>query len=363
MIDLYQYSIRIICGNQAPSGVYIASPAFPVYRYCWFRDGAFIAYSMDLAGCHKSARQFHEWASRTILNHKEKARRGIMKASQGRKLQEGDYLHARYTIEGEEAKEEWTNFQLDGLGSWLWSLAQHIDLTGEMSHQWEGAVQLIADYLAALWRQPCYDCWEEYGDRIHISTLAAIYGGLRSVAKVGLIKEMITICEEIRQFIPKNGVKDGHLIRYVGNPDIDSSLLSISTPYRLLRPDDKLMRATVAKIKKDLQGKGGGLHRYLKDTYYGGGQWILLTAWLGWYYAELGDFKGAKHLLTWVESQVDREGNFPEQVPQDLLTPDITKSGLIAGVLLPVLSFGLMLCTLFSLPLSIRVHKLMGIRG
>jgi len=339
MIDLYQHSIRVICDNQAPSGAYIASPAFPVYRYCWLRDGAFIAYSMDLAGCHESARRFHEWASRTILNHKEKAQRGIMKASQEKKLQEGDYLHARYTIEGEKANEEWGNFQLDGLGSWLWSLAQHIDLTGERSQQWEETAELAIRYLTALWRQPCYDYWEEYEGKIHISTLAAVYGGIKAITRIHPDREASKVCKEIHQFILKNGVKDGHLIKYMGSGAIDSSLLSISTPYRLLRPENKLMRTTVAKIEKDLQGKEGGLYRYLKDTYYGGGQWILLTAWLGWYYVELGNFKKAKHLLTWVEAQVDKEGNLPEQVPQDMLAPEyyekwVNRWGPIANPLL-----------------------------
>jgi hypothetical protein len=27
------------------------------------------------------------------------------------------------------------------------------------------------------------------------------------------------------------------------------------------------------------------VRRYLGDSYYGGGNWILLTAWLGWYRA------------------------------------------------------------------------------
>lgn len=339
MVNLYQRSIRVICDNQAPSGAYIASPAFPIYRYCWLRDGAFIAYSMDLAGCPESARRFHKWVSRVILNHKEKARRGIMKVSQGKKLQEGDYLHARYTIEGEEANEEWGNFQLDGLGSWLWSLAQHIDLTGERNQQWEEAVELAIRYLAALWQQPCYDCWEEYESKIHVSTLAAVYGGIKAITRIHPDRGASKVCKEIHQFILKNGVKDGYLTKYMGSCDVDSSLLSISTPYRLLRPDDKLMRATVAKIEKDLQGKEGGLYRHSKDTYYGGGQWILLTAWLGWYYAELGDFKRAKHLLTWVEAQMDKEENLPEQVPQDVLVPEcyekwVNRWGPIANPLL-----------------------------
>ena len=322
MVNLYQHSIRVICDNQAPSGAYIASPAFPVYRYCWLRDGAFIAYSMDLAGCHESARRFHKWVSRVIINHKEKAQRGIIKVSQGKSLQEGDYLHARYTIEGEEAEEKWGNFQLDGLGSWLWSLAQHIDLTGKMNQQWKEAEELAVKYLTTLWQQPCYDCWEEYGSKIHISTLAAVYGGIKAITRIYPGRGVTKVCQKIHQFILKNGVKGSYLTKYMGSRDVDSSLLSISTPYRLLRPEDKLMRATVVKIEKNLRSKGGGLHRYLKDTYYGGGQWTLLTAWLGWYYAELGDFKEARHLLAWVKAQADKEGNFSEQVPQDMLAPE-----------------------------------------
>jgi len=42
-----------------------------------------------------------------------------------------------------------------------------------------------------------------------------------------------------------------------------------------------------AKIEADLR-QGGGVHRYATDTYYGGGEWVLLTAWLGWYYTKIG---------------------------------------------------------------------------
>jgi len=28
------------------------------------------------------------------------------------------------------------------------------------------------------------------------------------------------------------------------------------------------------------------MHRYADDTYYGGGEWVLLATWLGWYYVE-----------------------------------------------------------------------------
>nr|MBI2904378.1 glycoside hydrolase [Chloroflexota bacterium] len=46
MTDLYRQSIEIILRNQTASGAYLASPNFPTYHYCWFRDGSFIAYAM-----------------------------------------------------------------------------------------------------------------------------------------------------------------------------------------------------------------------------------------------------------------------------------------------------------------------------
>ncbi|KPV52167.1 hypothetical protein SE17_17090, partial [Kouleothrix aurantiaca] len=49
-------SIALIRAHQSPNGAYVASPTFPTYHYCWFRDGTYIAYAMDLVGEHASAR-------------------------------------------------------------------------------------------------------------------------------------------------------------------------------------------------------------------------------------------------------------------------------------------------------------------
>ena len=77
----------------------------------------------------------------------------------------------------------------------------------------------------------------------------------------------------------------------------------------------------MARIEADL-ARGGGLHRYAADTYYGGGEWVLLTAWLGWYYAELGEAAKARAALRWVEAQADSHGQLPEQVPTNLIDLD-----------------------------------------
>ena len=82
--DLIQYSIDLIFDNQAPTGAYPASPSYATYQYGWLRDGAFIAYAMDLVGHHDSAHRFHLWAADAILRHQHKVDRletlGIAKA-------------------------------------------------------------------------------------------------------------------------------------------------------------------------------------------------------------------------------------------------------------------------------------------
>lgn len=322
MPKLYHRSVEIILDNQTPQGSYVASPNFPTYRYCWFRDGAYIAYSMNLAGEHDSARCFHSWSATTILRYAEKALRAIEKARQGLPLGE-DYLHTRYTLEGREANNEsWANFQLDGFGTWLWAVGQHLERSGDSPpSDWLEAGELVATYLSELWRYPCYDAWEEYPNGIHTHTLAAIYGGLVGFSRWGANIEYVKLAQRVREFILAEGIHSGHFIKFMGCDDVDASLIGLAIPYGVVPPGDLRMVATVAQIEEKLHVPNGGIHRYYTDTYYGGGEWILLAAWLGWYYVETGEISRALALFKWIEMQADHEGNLPEQVPGKLIAP------------------------------------------
>jgi GH15 family glucan-1,4-alpha-glucosidase len=59
----------------------------------------------------------------------------------------------------------------------------------------------------------------------------------------------------------------------------------------------------------------------LGDTYYGGGEWILLAGWLGWNYVENGQPGKALQLLEWIEEQAGNDGSLPEQISQHTLAP------------------------------------------
>jgi GH15 family glucan-1,4-alpha-glucosidase len=60
---------------------------------------------------------------------------------------------------------------------------------------------------------------------------------------------------------------------------------------------------------------------YADDSYYGGAAWVLLTAYLGWYYAKIGETARARTLLDWVAAQADDTGNLPEQITARLNHP------------------------------------------
>ena len=283
MADLRQHSIEVILKNQSPSGAYIACPNLADYAYCWFRDGTFIAYAMDVVGEHTSAGRFYDWGAKIINTRAEVVERALAKAARGEPLSAADYVHTRYTLDGQDGTDaNWPNFQLDGLGTWLWGLNEHLRSTGNttLPADWTRAADLVARYLAGLWRVPNYDCWEEFGEQVHLHTLACIYAGLSAPSRYVNQPQYAQVAGEIRTFVLEHGVVDSHYVKYMGTNAVDASLLGLATPYALVSPDDVRMQATVARIEADLHRQGGGVYRYAWDSYYGGGEWLLLAAWL-----------------------------------------------------------------------------------
>ncbi len=352
---LYQRSLRVILDNQQQGGAYLACPTMPDYQFSWFRDGAYIAYALTLDGEKsslsykgsmaaqwESAARFHAWCADVINRRAEQIERCIERAKNGQPPVLADTLNARYRPDGEEGPDDWPEFQLDGPGTWLWSLAEFVRRTriNPLPLAWEQAVALAARYLAALWQTPCYDCWEERGNDLHISTLGAIYAGLTAAQRLVPGLALGDIPQQIREFVLKHGLTPGgELAKSVGLDRVDANLLSVAVPHGLLSPDDPVMRRTVARIERELHAPNGGVHRHLEDVYYGGGVWVLLALWLAWYYLESGDVQRADDLITWSEKQADSDYHLPEQVNTTMLAPAyyeawVARRGPIANPLL-----------------------------
>lgn len=318
MEDLRHQSIAVILRNQSKTGAYIACPTFPPYQYSWFRDGAYIAFAMDLCGEHESSARFHEWAARAVVRRESVVRGAVHKIAAGAALSAEDVLHTRYTLNGAVGEEDWPNFQLDGFGTWLWALAEHLRISGAglTERQRQGA-DLATEYLSVLWKMPCSDCWEEFPEVVHPHTLAAIYGGLKAAESL-LGVNHVALREEIREYILEHNIESGYFVKFANQPDVDASLIGLALPYKVFELDDARIQATIHRIDSTLRVDGGGVHRYPTDTYYGGGEWVVLAGWLGWYYAEVGENAKVMELLAWMEAQADVKGNLPEQVPQTL---------------------------------------------
>ena len=54
--DLVATSIRTMLANQGSNGAFVASPDFAQYRYCWLRDGSFVAYARAIASARTTPR-------------------------------------------------------------------------------------------------------------------------------------------------------------------------------------------------------------------------------------------------------------------------------------------------------------------
>jgi len=251
-------SVEVILDGQSESGGYVAAPEFPPYRYSWLRDGCFIADAMRIAGERESAQRFHEWVARVV-----------------RARPEGPW-DARYELDGSRDPSAWPKRQWDGLGLWLATVRR-------FGGGWEEETSLVARWLDAHWDEPCLDWWEER-EGVHGVTVWCIANGLASDE---LRREAVALTESERA---------------------DGSHLFVGT--------DEL----VTRVKAELVSPGGGVHRHADDDYYGGGEWLLLTAMLGQAYASRGRLDDAREKLAWVRAHARPEG-LPEQSQDHLLHP------------------------------------------
>jgi len=318
-------SLDTIVSLQDPSGAYPASPTFSAYKgYSWFRDGAFIADGVSAWGGIDSATRFHDWCSRTLVSRSAQIREIVEAAAAGEPVADERMLPTRFTFDGAEGADEWWDFQLDGYGTWLWAVVEHVGRHGLPLDRWMPAIELAVDYLVSSWRRPCFDWWEEHTEEVHGSTLGCIAAGLDAVAPQlagGRALAARAAVLDIRALLRQEGVVDGHLAKWIGSPEVDASLLAVIRPLGVFPADGSIGTATIAAVDSQLN-HGGGVHRFAADTFFGGGQWPLLSCFLGLALLAAGDRERAMDQLRWAASTVNPAGEMPEQVPDHLLFPD-----------------------------------------
>ncbi|WP_214463778.1 glycoside hydrolase family 15 protein [Levilactobacillus brevis] len=342
-------SIDVILNNQEDNGSYPASPTFPQFHYCWLRDGMFTAEAALEIGHAKEAKKFYQWVNRTLIKHKSIVEGLELKLKNKEKLTSADFLPARFTMTGDLEEPntdgkpfffykwpkvyaleglgkdgDWPNFQTDCYGAWLWGVANYIKTTDDKAFliECQSSIDLTIKYLKLTWTMPCFDPWEEYGTKRNIASLGSIAGGLQAINEFYEDEKISGLIEAIKQTILDSAVENGGVFpKYIGASHIDGNSLWLTIPYKVFPIDHPYVVATIKRLEKELL-VNGGVKRYYNDVYYGGGEWIVLTCWLGLYYLEADEPKKATALLEWVESHTEKGYAFPEQSLEALNYPE-----------------------------------------
>jgi GH15 family glucan-1,4-alpha-glucosidase len=307
-------SVESILRNQKSNGAIIASPDFDQYHFCWLRDGSFCAYALDVAGEHEASALYHSWVSQAVDDISSIIDDVIERSQRGETLDPSHMPPARFSLGGSTVVDGWPNFQIDGYGTWLWALGQHLQSTGqsEVPDQFRESVVRVGRYLATFALSPCYDVWEESGTAVHSSTLACVYGGLSTAGRLLNDGDLLDSAATVRGQLLDDAARNGYFVKSSESNAVDSSLLWLSTPFAAVEPNNGYFAHTVDKIVGELTFNGG-LRRYATDTFYGSGAWPVLTGSLGLHYLAVNDTAGARRCRDWISDHFDRLGRLGEQ--------------------------------------------------
>ncbi len=188
--------------------------------------------------------------------------------------------------------DDWPNFQIDGYGTWLWSLGQPLELARVSRHPEEfvDSVDRVARYLATFALSPCYDVWEENGDDAATRRRSrACTADLNAAAR--LLGDESTATRQLRSEGPsvrETGRQNGFYVKSSNNGDVDASSLWLAAPFGVVERRRRVL------CQDCLSHRGPTFAAWRNtplptDVYFGSGAWPVLTGSLGWHYGAVGD--------------------------------------------------------------------------
>jgi isomaltose glucohydrolase len=288
-LQLYQQCIDTIVQLQQHQGYFLSSSNFA--SPCYIRDCSFASHALDLDNQRDKSRKFLQWALDVLRENTFKMQLTMDRIGLGLAISEQDYIPCKFEQNGEA--EVCSSTQIEGWAAFLWALAKHCKIYGDTSLIEENRQQLnlLYNYLSVLWQYPSCSCWEQDNDKIHISNVIAVYGGLSCIKPYIKVKGKEQL-SEIKKYVIDNGIYKNHLARWRGSSQTEAILLWALYPYGIFDKDMDLEKTVVSKIVKELHNSG--LYRFKNDNYYGGGVWPLLNCFLGLGYLALGDNYNAR---------------------------------------------------------------------
>ncbi len=295
-------------------GALIAAPTLdPDYRYCWPRDGVYLAWALDRCGYHDEARHYYRWCQRT--------QRG-----------EGLWSQNHYT----DGRRHWAGIQVDQVGTIIWGAWEHFLLTRDRNflvEMWP-TIRRAADYLVFRTDPETrlvyseQDLWEETGGYLAYTNAASVAGldaaaaWAREVGRETHAARWRAGAQDLRRNIERQLLQDGV---YVGEFQprqpfaqradylLDISNLGLAVPFRVVPADQEAMVRTAQCLEADMVYPIGGIGRYASDLFVGGNPWSLSGIWMALYYAETGQIGEVYRQLEWCLKHAMLHDFLPEQ--------------------------------------------------
>ncbi|HEX8709243.1 MAG TPA: glycoside hydrolase family 15 protein [Pyrinomonadaceae bacterium] len=352
VVSLYKRSLLVVRTQIDSGGAILAANDSDVtlratdhYSYLWPRDGALVAYALDLAGYNSLPRAFFELCGRIVTAD--------------------GYFLQKYNADGSVASgwhASWDSvnkrrvlpIQEDETALVIWALWNHydefldIEFAKELYHP---LITRAADFMVRFrdaktgLPQPSWNLWEDRR-AIHTFTSAAVVGGLRAAANFARLfgeeelaakyeRAAAEVCAGMRAYLyrPELGRfarsitpgADGH---FEVDPVLDASLFGLFY-FGAFAPGDPLVRETMRAVEERLWAKTeiGGCARYEADGYMRvtddvarvpGNPWFICTLWLADYRIaqaqSLEDLERAVEILEWVAARALPSGVLAEQV-------------------------------------------------
>ena len=352
LINLYKQSLLILRTQIDNRGAIIAANDSDyldynndTYSYMWPRDGALVAYALDLAGQPEVTRTFYQFCTDVLLPE------GYLLHKYNPDKSLGSSWHPWADEEGLPQ----LPIQEDETALVIWALWEHYQRYKDVefirplySPLIRRAGEFMASYREAHTGLPgsSYDLWEERHG-IHTFTVAAVWAGLNAAAnfaetfgdegkaelfrKAQLeIKEAALkhLWDEERQRFVRRLTVNKHSGAIDADLVIDSSLFGLFQ-FGMFAADHPMVVSTMKQIEDRLwcHTDIGGIARYENDYYHQvsqdvekvpGNPWIICTLWVAeWYIAKaktLDDLGRALDLLQWVQKHTLDSGVLAEQL-------------------------------------------------
>ena len=180
--------------------------------------------------------------------------------------------------------------------------------------RWSKTVDGVARYVSATWQLKSFSCWESSTTASTHRRSAPSSRGWNAAARLLQDPAWADEADRLRATLLDRFVTNGRFTRGPSDERLDGSLLWLGVPFGVLPLDDPILGATVEGVRRGLLRPDGGVYRYRGDTYYGGGEWILLTCLARRHDAMTGNLDAVVPLREWVRETASPNGDLPEQV-------------------------------------------------